>query len=99
VLPVSAKAEEGLKEYYEELLQLKGMLQANGTWRERRREQELHWMHALFQRAISQQIEEHRALKEGILKAEQAILQSQASAPEEAAKLLHIFMTQSPPNT
>ena len=99
VLPVSAKAGEGMQEYYEELLKLKGMFNANGTWRERRREQELHWMHALFQRALSQQIEEHRGLREGIRVAEQAILKSQATAPEEAAKLLNIFMTQSPPLT
>lgn len=86
----SAVAPTGLAEVWESIQKYTRVTQANGQWEQKRREQQLYWLHETIRQALKERFFQHPEVAKQLKEKEQAVLAGQVSAFTAAAELLKL---------
>jgi LAO/AO transport system kinase len=86
----SAFKEEGIEKIWALIYQYKNITQQNGYFIQKRREQNLYWMHETIQQLLNDHFYQHPKIKEALPAMEQQVIAGKITAFNAALKLLEL---------
>ena len=91
VVNCSSLTGKGLDEVWEKIKDHREILESNGEWEKRRKDQKLKWMWSIVEARLFADLHDNPAIAEQIPELEKTVLEGKISATSAAERLLEVF--------
>ena len=91
VVNCSSLTGKGLDEVWEKIKDHREILESNGEWEKRRKDQKLKWMWSIVEARLFADLHDNPAIAEQITELEKTVLEGKISATSAAERLLEVF--------